>query len=193
MACVMCLSLSGVYAQVQTNNVKVQVTDTKQNSGFDFSYLAVDDGWGLGGDLLMGHFALGFKYIGGEENDYMKSNTSWILSAGYNHRFWLGEFFYIDARAGLQYMKSSYEMYAGTKTITNTIGYGSNRKEYSYTVEVWEDGGDDGFGLYFTPRVGLALGKSFAISAGYEWNFADFKFDKEHRIDYFTIGMSLIF
>lgn len=213
LAFAMCLSTSAINAQVFVGNSNEQVTTTKKvsktsiagiqeqgakkedkiNSSWDFSYLFVEDGWGLGLDLVANHFNLGFNYAKGDETDYLKNNSSWSLSMGYNGRYWLAESFYIEARGGVQYGSSSYEMVTGTKQVTKTIGYGSNKKTYTTTVNVWEEESDSSFGLYLNPRIGLAFGKSVAVTAGYEWNFNDFKFDKEHTSDYFTLGLSFLF
>lgn len=209
LAFAICLSISEINAQVVVGNNTKQVSSTattasgqnatdlnkqenKHNSSWDFSYLFVEDGWGLGIDLTAGHFNLGFNYAKGDETDYLKNNNSWSLSAGYNGRYWLSESFYIEARGGLQYTRGSYEIVTGTKEIVKTIGYGSNKKTYTTTVNVWEEESSGNWGLYLNPRIGLALGKSAAITAGYEWNFNDFKFDKEHTSDYFTVGLSFL-
>lgn len=213
LACALCLSFTEMSAQTLTGNsstdasstaiTKTTQTDTsvpsendqkdKCNSSWDFSYLFVEDGWGLGIDAVFNHFNIGFKYAKGEENDYLKDNKSWALSMGYNGRYWLGPSIYIEARAGLQYVSASCEIVTGTKENTKTVGYGSNKKTYTTTETIWEEVSDSNFGLYLNPRVGLALGESVAVTAGYEWDISEFKFDKEHTNDYFTLGISYIF
>ena len=89
-------------------------------------------------------------------------------------------------------MHYSYEFLASEEYVENVIGYGDNKKVYTTAVQKWDETSDGNFGLFVTPRVGLVLGKSIALTAGYEWNFLDFKFDKEHRSDYFTVGLSIV-
>ena len=201
LACTLCFAFTGTSAQDlgENSNKKElkeelkesngsQVLEEKRNSGFEASYMALDGGFGIHYGFIFDGIALGGKFISGDENDYLRSNTGWGINLGYNWRHWLGKSFYIEARAGIQYLHQSYEYVAGTKTTTKVI----LGKTHTFTSKVWKKESDGKLGLFLTPRIGLALGESFAITAGYEWDFAEFKFDKGHTNDYFTIGLSVI-
>ncbi len=193
----MCLLSGAVYAQTTTENQgRKYVTDNKfpaQNSGIDASYLAIEDGWGLGANFMYKNFTLGLKFYGMDDAAGFSENYYQLgVNIGYNLRYWLGKSFYVEARGGVQYLHYSYEFLASEEYVENVIGYGDNKKVYTTTVQKWDETSDGNFGLFVTPRLGLVLGKSIALTAGYEWNFLDFKFDKEHRSDYFTVGLSIV-
>ncbi len=194
----MCLFSGAVYAQITTEKQggkfvagnNLQPTDGIRNSGIDASYLTIDDGWGLGVGFMYKNFTLGLKFYDMDDvNSFAENYYQLGANIGYNLRYWLGESFYIEARAGVQYLHTSFESLLGETT--TTVGYGNNEKTYT-GLEVWDEVSDGNFGLFVTPRVGLVLGKSISLTAGYEWNFLDFKFDKEHQSDYFTVGLSVL-
>ena len=49
-----------------------------------------------------------------------------------------------------------------------------------------------------SPRIGLKIckfnnGGGIAITGGYRWTFMKFEFDKEHKSDFFSAGISIIY
>lgn len=190
MAYFICLSFSGAYAQsvVEDNAERTIVKSelTKRFSGIDVSYLHLDKeldaDWGLGVDIVLDNFTLGLMYASGESIKDLRRNYHILgIDLGYNLRHWLGKSLYIEARAGVQYLHTTFDMFIERNTHSAVIGSGENVKDYSYTKSVWKNENSGDFGAFLTPRMGLMLGKSISLTAGYEFNFPKFKFGEDER------------
>ena len=83
-------------------------------------------------------------------------------------------------------------MLVGTKTEKHISGFGNREKIEETQSDVWDTWGKGYFYVGATPRVGLNF-NGYSIFAGYRWDFLDFKFDKEHKGDYFTVGIAKLF
>lgn len=137
----------------------------QSQGGFDVQYNAIENGWGIGIDYVVSNVLFGYDYLFGKTNDYVNTNNGMEIYLGGNYRYRIIENLYVEGRA--------------------MIGY------YYWKTE-FKGGGDDSANkvfLGFSPRVGLQFGK-WAISAGYRWDYVDFKFDKEHCLDRFNIGLT---
>ncbi len=157
-------------------------------SGMDYSYVGMEDAWGIKMNFLIKGFLAGYKFIFGKTDNYLTTNDVWTIDLGYNYRHWLSKSFYIEGRAGLQYIHTNLEY----KTTTRAGYYTKYSNMYQKKSSSSEKISEGNVGLFLAPRIGLALGNSFAISAGYEWNFLEFNFDKAHTLDYFTVGISIL-
>lgn len=146
----------------------------KSRSGMDFSYHAVENGFGLGFSMIFDYVVLNFSSISGDTDKYITKNDAWRAGLGGNYRYWIANFIYAEGQAGIEYSHASLEYKIDSK----------NKKKES----------DGNIGLFVTPRIGLKLFKlwdiDWGVTAGYRWDFNKFKFDKEHTDDYFTIGIS---
>ncbi len=136
--------------------------------GMNFYYRGLD-----GCDLNV-QYNLILKYIildGGyaKGNGSNPSVTNWNVGAGLNYRYWFNKYIYLEGSVGAQYMASIVEWndVEGKKT-------------------------DGDFGLFAMPKLGLSY-KGVGVVAGYRWDFAKFKFDKEHTNDHFMVGLNFAF
>lgn len=171
------------------SNQAIQIDEKEYRySGTDFSYVGVENAWGMKMNFIIRGFLAGYKFIFGKTNDYITTNDVWTIDLGYNYRHWLSKSFYIEGRAGLQYIHTNLEYETATRAGFYTKYSNMYQKKSSSSEKISEGN----IGLFLAPRIGLALGESFAISAGYEWNFLEFNFDKAHTLDYFTVGISVL-
>lgn len=168
------------------NNIRVKGEDGKNvvtksdgnnehgQSGFDLSYLAVENGFGLGFSMIFNYVVVNFSGIIGDTDKYITKNNAWRAGIGGNYRYWFVNFLYAEGQAGVEYSHASIE--------------------YKIDKNNKEKDSDGNVGLFVTPRIGLKLFKlwdiDWGITAGYRWDFNKFKFDKDHTDKYFTIGIS---
>ena len=159
-----------------TNGTEAAGESTDLTGGASLEYLGIEDGFGLSYNLIIDHFLLSGRLISGETNSVVKSNEAWSVGVGYNYRYWLAKYLYVEGQAGVEYTHA-------------TLEYKDSNKK---TVK--DSNGD--FGLFLTPRIGLKLFKlwdtDWGVVAGYRWDFNKFKFSKENTSDYFTIGLSVV-
>ncbi len=139
--------------------------------GFEVKYHAIEKGWGVGLDYIISHIVIGYDYLFGETNDYVKTNSGMQFYLGGNYRYHFTENFFIEGRlmAGWHNWELETKYKVGKTTKTN------------------KDTSDKAF-LGFSPQVGLDFG-SWGIIAGYRWDWVDFNFDKDHTFDRFTVGL----
>ena len=181
--CALFLTLGSVNAQkVIKDNIDGSAANSENlakvnegldlNSGFGIEYQGIEDGFGMGMNLVINHFVLSGSMYSLDTNGYIETNEGWKLGAGYNHRHWFNKSIYIEGTVGVQYWNHKME------------------------IDGEEDSNGE-FGLFVTPRVGLKLFKiwdtDWAINAGYRWDFNKFKFSKDYTSDYFTIGLTAVF
>lgn len=156
----------------ETNDIYSQESKSNEieqtQGGMDVQYHAIENGWGIGLNYVISGFVLGFDYLFGKKNDYIRNNGGMEFYIGGNYRYRIIENFYVEGRvlAGYYYWKTEYN----SKT---NLENDSANKLY----------------LGLSPRIGLQFG-SWAISAGYRWDYIDFKFDKDHCLDRFNIGLT---
>ena len=190
----------------RTENEKTSTahgTDPEVNDlqgGFGLDYLGIEDGWGIGLNIPMMKYAVidaGYSSAGSDGVDV----SSWYVGIGGHYRYWFNKWLFIEGNIGvlyghtsidIDYDSGSYSTRAKPNNFKDNVGTGS-----SSTGSDSYDDSDGAFGLFFTPRLGIRLFKfgnsDIALVGGYRWNFSDFKFDKEHTSDYFTIGIASIF
>ena len=159
-------SSSSIQSQNFTSDDDIQ----EQGSGVALSYHAIEDGWGLGMDMVMGYFVLGYGMYFGDKGDYLSTNDGYEIYLGGNYRYFFTKNLYFDARV--------------------LGGY------YSWTSKMKGKGAEEekvreGF-VGLSPLVGLQFG-NVAITAGYRWDWVKFKFKKENCLDRFTAGISYTF
>lgn len=166
--CALCLTLNCVKAQ----DWSADGEEYFQNS-LTFEYQAVDNAFGIGATFVANHLNINFSLIDGDKNAYIEENSAWRIGAGYNHRFWLNSFLFLEGAVGAQYTHSKVKYDGGGKDSEGNIG------------------------MFVTPKVGLKLFHwsdiDWGIQAGYRWDFHKFKFTKEYTADYFTIGLLGLF
>jgi hypothetical protein len=136
----------------------------------DFQYHGVEHGWGLSLDYVFKYFVLGFNYNWGETNDYIKTNNGMEYYVGGNYRYHIVKQFYVEGR-----------MLAGWYNWNTKIKTGKSSSDEVNTNKAF---------IGINPRIGLDF-DGWGISAGYRWDYVDFKFDKDHKFDRFTIGISI--
>lgn len=154
----------------QSQNFTSDEDIQEQGSDVAVSYHAIEDGWGLSLDMVMGYFVLGYGMYFGDKGDSYTTNDAYEIYLGGNYRYHLTKNFYFDARV--------------------LGGY------YSSTVKAKGKGAEEnktreGF-VGLSPLIGLQFG-SVSIFAGYRWDWVKFKFKKENCVDRFTAGISYTF
>ena len=178
----------------------------QKRSGFEISYLGVEDGFGLDFSLLMKGFYLSGGMTNGKDVKYggktiMQNIKGWYAGVGYNYRYYIVPRFYIEGRAGILYSHSSYEYKSGSDNRSSRAipsNYGQNHSSSSSSSSSWEKESNGGIGLGIAPQIGICLfqaksGSDLCLIGGYHWTFAEFKFDKEHKNDYFSVGIAVNF
>lgn len=140
----------------------------QSQSGYDIMYHGIEKGWGIGMDGVWNHLLWSVGYYSGETNDYLTKNNGMQIALGGNYRYHLSEFLYIEGRAFVGWYNWSTAAKIAGKRVEDDIN------------KVF---------VGFSPRIGLDFG-SWGISGGYRWDYVDFKFDKDHRMDRFTVGIS---
>ena len=125
-------------------------------------------------------------------------NKGKYVGIGGHYRYWFNKWLYCEGNLGVFYGNTSFEYEVEeVRTMhydTPALGEGDR----TYTATRTEEDSDGGFGLFLTPRLGVKIftlknGNALSLGAGYRWNFGDFKFDKEHTSDYFSIGIAGVF
>ncbi len=162
--------LSNDYGQSETSVLSEDSNSNKieqRQGGADFQYHAIEDGWGIGIDYVIKYYVLGYNILGGKTNDIISHNLGGEIYLGGNYRYHFTKNLYIEGRvlAGYYYWNIQYK---------NSIMKEQNKNKVF---------------MGFSPRIGLQFG-SWGISAGYRWDYLDFKFDKDNCLDRLTIGLS---
>lgn len=164
--CALCLTLSSVKAQNSTQEEPLL-------GGISIEYQAIENAFAAGFNIVYNHVAFCLSMVEGDTNSYVTKNSGWRAGLGYNQRYWLNKFLYVEGTAGVEYSHSKVE----------------------YKDEDGESGGN--IGLFVTPKIGVKLfnwdDTDWGIQAGYRWDFNEFKFSKAYTADYFTIGIVGIF
>lgn len=188
---VVMMSLS---ASAQTQDKDIQ----KMQSSVSLEYGAKEeDGYydKIGADIVYKHIVLGGSYGWGKSSDKDKYKTpqQFDVHVGGNYRYFIGgDLFYVEGRIVIGYKHYWQDQLLGTQREEHISGFG-NREEIKVTeYDIWDTYGKGYFYVGATPRVGFNL-KGYSVFAGYRWDFLDFKFDKEHNGDYFTIGVAKLF
>jgi len=168
----------GINSQPQEE--KKTTTNENSGGGFNFDFLGVEKGWGLGMDFGFSHFLIGWGMMNGETNDYVTDNSAFDVHIGGMYRYFIPNSpVYIEGRAlfGVNFGTLKY------KTVSGYSKYGTAR----YTTN--KNNSTDVF-LGLTPRIGVNIFKNVGISVGYRWDFVKFKFDKESTRKFFTVGIA---
>lgn len=150
--------------------------------GITLEYLAVKKGWGLNMRSKFYNFEWDLSAQFGNTNDIVTDNSSLHIDLGYAPRYWFSTYFFIEGYVGVGYASGSIT--------TKTPVIKTSSKGYTYSSSETTETKNHNFYLSLTPRIGVRISKSWAIQAGYRFDFAKFKFDKEYRADYFTIGVT---
>ena len=162
-----------------------------RTGGFSLEYMGVEDAWGLNTRGNCWGFELGFSMIHGKENDYISSNTQTRIDLGYAPRYWFNKTFFIEGTIGVGYYWSSVRL-TNTSSYWHSTSYGG----YYATSYDYQDIKDDDFYMTISPRIGVKCFKlwdlDWAIVAGYRWDFYEFKTKKENTLDYFTVGLTIV-
>lgn len=156
--------------QVETPKKQAAENEYKVKGGTSFNYGFVEKGYLFHINFMVKGYFLEYGMGSQDFKDAGFETDNWMVTAGYNYRYWLGRSVYLQGAAGIGY--------AHTKV----------------TVKGSRDEDSSG-GAIFTlrPALGLRVWKSMSLEAGYRWNFSEFKFDKEHTSDYFNIGINFGF
>ena len=164
--------------------------------GFAIDYLTDGDFNGVGLNWAGRYFVVDGGYSSYSEGGV--STSSWNVGIGGHYRYWFNKWLYCEGNLGVFYGNTSFEYEVEeVRTMhydTPALGEGDR----TYTATRTEEDSDGGFGLFLTPRLGVKIftlknGNALSLVAGYRWNFGDFKFDKEHTSDYFSIGIAGVF
>ncbi len=172
MACAVCLAMSAnaknVTDGIESTNAEVSA-QTEANARLNvgtLEYNEVEGGFGLGMNLSIKHIVFDFAMTYGDTGGY--ETKGWSVGLGGAYRHWLNKTFYIEGQGGLAFYNSKTE-HKGQK-----VSSGSD------------------FGVFLTPRIGAKIGKNWGFTAGYRWDFPDFKFDNIGDRGHFTVGFSWI-
>ncbi len=200
--CALCLALSVQAQKVVTDNIhgtKADVVEKKRQdnikgkvkpSGAGIEYVALKEGFGLNYNAVVKHVLVDFSFGFGKTESPIIGNFSYNIGLGGNYRHWIGNVFYVEGRAGVAYYHSKIEMTEKTYLRTDTTPSGMRIDKYDYSTKVLKNGD---FGLFVSPRIGVKLFNGLAISAGYRWNFLDFKFKEGYISDYFSVGVTILY
>ena len=176
----------------------------QKRSGFEISYLGVEDGYGLDFSLLAKGFYLGGGVTNGKDVKYggetiARNRKGWYVGVGYNYRYYISSRFYIEGRARILYAHNSAEYNMGeVRSSSRAIPSNLGQNHSSSSSSSWEKESDGGIGFGIAPQIGICLyqaksGSDICLIGGYHWIFSEFKFDKEHKSDYFSVGLAVNF
>ncbi len=171
--CALCLALNASAQEIsagaeETNATATQAPEEKPSKGAGtLEYRQVDGGFGVGMNLTNYGFVFDLSYLSGGTDGV--DMISYNVGFGGNYRVWLGKTAYLDLQAGLAFYSSSLKI-EGAKSSTS----------------------DTSLGLFATPRLGVKLGENVAITAGYRWDFPEFKFEDLGDKGQFTIGLTYV-
>lgn len=182
----------------ETTTQKVNSEVEQKNSSVEFDYLAVEDGFGIGMNLVINRFfvALAMSY-GTKDSDSFRDQSSWHIGLGYNYRHYFAKSFFIEGRAGVGYYHGSYEYKVSASNLTRANSVPSQHGKNNTSSTTWKKESNGEFGMFISPRIGIRLfelwGNDLNLVAGYRWDFNKFKFSKEYTNDYFTVGIASTF
>lgn len=153
-----------------------------------------EEGYHLGADFLYKYLILGGGYGFTEsENDKFKAAQRFDFHLGGNYRYYfLENMFYIEGRLLVGYRHYFQKYLAGVREIRHETGFGRVYDSYSVEEDIWKTYGKGNMYVGASPRIGMDVG-GITLVAGYRWDFMDFKFDKEHKSDFFTVGLEYAF
>ncbi len=178
MACAACLAMSVNAQKVMTDDIEGTNAAVSAQAEADalpkvvgsFEYHEEEGGMGLGYSIAYNYVVLNFTTKFGEVAGY--DTSSWDIGLGGVYRHWFNKSFFIEGQGGLAYYNSKLE-YGGKE-----VASGSD------------------FGIFLAPRVGLNVvklwGVTFGLTAGYRWDFPEFKFDNIGDRGHFTVGFTFI-
>ncbi|MCC8114135.1 MAG: hypothetical protein LIP03_09125 [Bacteroidales bacterium] len=148
-------------------------------------------GWGLGLAIEGKYFMIEGNMNNGKTSGDIKKNESWSVGLGLHHRWWIGgDIFYIEGSLGPQYVHSTLEYRVETGSSSHTTPSGVTVTKHTYDTK--DDGGSD-FGWFITPRIGVRLYKDWCLTAGFRMESSKFKFSKDYRAEWVTVGLTVLF
>lgn len=167
---VVALSVFSVNAQEKKEKSK------KLKSSFELDYMIFEEEGAIGGALVLGGLVLSGDYVSSTQDiEGVDSKSSWHVGVGLNKRFHLfRNRLFLEGRVGATYR------YLG---VQYSDGYTDEEMGLS----------DSGFGYYAYPRVNIAIFNRTCITAGYKFDFADFKLSEEYLTTCLTLGCSFLF
>lgn len=180
-----------IWAQESQNTANTQAI--RPSISFDFGFHDIEIDKKIEADLIYKYFLVGGSYGGQkdkiEEGDFQHKNTQrFDAHIGGDYSYFFGPNFFIEGRLILGYAHAFHKYLVGMKTEEHISGFGRIEKKNREQHEVWKTWGEGDIYVGVTPRIGLKF-DNVSIVAGYRWDFAQFKFDKDHRGDYCTIGL----
>ena len=190
---------TGVWAQEQ------RLTDLQRlQSSISIEYgtkKPKENGQKIGVDLVYKHLLIGgsYRWLDDkiEDGSYKKDRTqAFDVHIGGNYRYFAysNDFFdlYLEGRVLLGYNHTFWNYVSGTKTARYETGFGRIKEWHEEKSDIKETYGKGQYYVGVTPRIGFNFG-DVSLVVGYRWDFNEFKFDKENKGDYFTIGLAYIF
>ncbi len=171
LACAVCLAmnLSAQTMNLGTNNATPSAQteeDAQPKGGASLEFHEYEGGFGGGVNFIIDNLLMDFNIRSGEVAGY--DTGLWSAGLGGNYRHWVSKSFFIEGQGGLAYYNTETKL-KGKKVA------GLNK-----------------FGLFVTPRAGFKIGKTWGITAGFRFDFIDFKFDNISDRGHFTVGVSYI-
>lgn len=150
--------------------------EAKFKSSFDLDYLVYEDEGAVSAALVLGGVVISGDYVASTKKiEGVDSKSSWHVGLGLNKRVHIiRNKLFIEGRLGASYR------YVGIKYADG------------YTDEMLGLA-DSGFGYYAYPRIDIALFSRTCLTAGYKFEFADFKLSKDYMTTCITAGLSFLF
>ena len=118
------------------------------------------------------------------KTDMIKNKSNFGIGLGYNLRIRLADYAFVDFHPLVYYAHAKWKVMTGTEMQKNKY----SKRETYYEAEIWDEKSDDMLGLMLEPKIALQIGTIY-LSVGYTWDFAKFKFDKEHKGEAVVFGI----
>lgn len=191
-------------AVISTVSVCAQETLTdlqKMQSGISLDWLSKKpkDFNTVSADYIYKHIVIGGAY--GWSNDanddpskgsVMKKMNLLDIHVGGNYRYFLNKNFFVEGRMFVGYNHRYREYLAGKEYVHSTYGVGRTRDTKDEESDLWKTWGEGYMYVGVSPRIGINF-NGIAVNIGYRWDFEEFKFDKSHKDDKFTVGVAYLF
>ncbi len=163
-------NVSPTSEQQQATEKETSEKEMQTYGGVFFNWGFIEKGYGFSTGLMFKGFVLEYGDISQKWKNLGMEVSGWRIEAGYNYRYWFGDRFFAQA--------------------LGEIGYGHSSVSYKGSKDKDSSGGAL---LTIMPGVGVRIWRTLSLQAGYRFDFSDFKFDKAHRADYFSLGIQFGF
>lgn len=137
---------------------------------------------GVGVSVSGGNAVWGLEFYKGKTNETITTNWAWSFFAGWQGRHFFSKEIFIEGKVVGKWWDSTCK--------SNRANLDEHGNVTSYTEET---NNDAYFALVASPRVGVIFCKSIAVTAGYFWQFNEFKIYETPSVKGFTVGVDVAF